>query len=77
MMMRRAKRRTKMPDCELLSTCPYFNDKTYGMTESYKKRYCKGDHAWCGRYMAFKSLERELERKKHARAGRTIQGIRE
>lgn len=52
-----------MPACELLSMCPYFNDSTYGMPEIFKERYCKGDYAWCGRYMAFKALERELKRK--------------
>ena len=51
-----------MPDCELLSTCPFFNDRMQDMsemTETYKEQYCKGDYAWCGRYMVFKALERE------------------
>jgi len=30
--------------------------------ETYKERYCKKDYGWCGRYMVFKALERELER---------------
>jgi len=54
-----------MPDCELLPTCPYFSDRmqnTPEMTEIYKEQFCKGDYAWCGRYMVFKALERELER---------------
>jgi len=29
------------------------------MTEIYKEQFCKGDYAWCGRYMAFKELERQ------------------
>jgi len=53
-----------MPDCELLFTCPFFNDKTKDMSEmaeTFKEQYRKGDYAWCGRYMAFKVLERELK----------------
>jgi len=51
-----------MPDCELLPTCPFFNDRMQDMsemTETYKEQYYKGDYAWCGRYMVFKALERE------------------
>ena len=54
-----------MPNCELLSTCPFFNDRMQNMSEMmemYKEQYCKGDYACCGRYMIFKALERELER---------------
>ncbi len=51
-----------MPDCELVYTCPYFNDGMYEMPEMDKERYCRGDYAWCGRYMVVKALERELER---------------
>ncbi len=53
-----------MPDCEYLATCPFFNDSTYGMPEMYKERYCKGDYCWCGKYLAFKALERELKRER-------------
>ena len=49
-----------MPACELLSTCPYFNDSMYGMAGTDKEQYCKGDYAWCGRYMVFKALERQI-----------------
>ena len=49
----------KRPDCELLSTCPFFNDSTYGMPEMYKEQYCKGDYTRCGRYLVFKALERD------------------
>jgi len=51
--------------CELLSTCPYFNDRMQEMsemTETDKEQYCQGDYTWCGRYMTAKALERELER---------------
>lgn len=51
-----------MLDCELLATCPCFNDRTqntFEMTEIDKEQYCKGDYPWCGRYMVFKALERE------------------
>jgi len=49
-----------MPACELLATCPYFNDSTYEMAGTDKEQYCKGDYTWCGRYMAFKALERQI-----------------
>lgn len=56
-----------MPDCESLATCPFFNDSTYGMAETYKDQYCRKDYAWCGRYLAFKELERELKMADSAR----------
>lgn len=55
----------KTRDCELLATCPFFNDRiqnTFEMAEIYKEQYCKGNYPWCGRYMVVKSLEREFER---------------
>lgn len=64
-----------MPDCELLSTCLFFNDGMHemsGMTELDKERYCKGDYTWCGRYMVFKALERE--RKKEQAPSDLFQG---
>ena len=48
--------------CELLATCPFFNDNaqnTFEMAETYKVQYCKGNYPWCGRYMVFKAVERE------------------
>lgn len=54
-----------MPDCELLTTCPFFNAKAPDvsvMTERDKEQYCKGAFGWCGRYMAFKARERESAR---------------
>lgn len=62
--------------CEYLATCPFFNDITYGMPAVYKERYCREDYRWCGRYMAFKAEEKELEKQKYARAGNNIQDIR-
>ncbi len=47
----------EMPDCELLATCPYFNDCMYEMAEKDKEQYCKGDYTRCGRYLGFKALE--------------------
>jgi len=54
-----------MPDCELLTTCPFFNDRVHDMsemTEADKEHYCQGDYNWCGRYLIFKALERGLKR---------------
>lgn len=53
----------EMPDCELLLTCPFFNDMTQNTNEFttfYREAYCHGSYHWCGRYMAFKALEREM-----------------
>ena len=47
-----------MPDYELLSTCPFFNDGMHSeMPEMDKEQCCKGDYAWCGRYLVFKALK--------------------
>ncbi len=54
-----------MADCELMSTCPYFNgDFQEGpeLTERLKKEYCRGDYTLCGRYIAYKALEGERKR---------------
>lgn len=51
----------KRPDCELLSTCPFFNDCMYEMAEKDKEQYCKEDYSWCGRYITFMALEKERE----------------
>ena len=54
-----------MPNCELLSTCPFFNDRMKDMsemTETDKEQYCRGDYTRCGRYLEFKALEKELKR---------------
>jgi len=28
----------------------------------FREEYCRGSYAWCGRYMGFKAVERELRR---------------
>jgi len=51
-----------MPDCELMPTCPFFNDEGQEvpeMTVSLKEEYCRGDYGWCGRYMLYEALERD------------------
>ena len=56
-----------MPDCELSSTCPFFNDKNQDMielTKQYKEQYCHRDYLWCGRYLTYKALEIELKKSK-------------
>ena len=56
-----------MPDCELAPICPVFNNLMYNKCEIVKmcrEQYCNGNYAWCGRYMIFKALERELKREK-------------
>ena len=59
-----------MSACELLSICPYFNDRMHSeMSEMDREQYCKGAYSWCGRYMAFKSLERELKRENFPQIG--------
>lgn len=68
-----------MPDCELLVTCPFFSNGTYGLAEKLKEQYCKGDYAWCGRYMNFKGREagegKPLEGNKRRQA-RALSGSR-
>ena len=57
----------KMSNCELLAVCPFFNDASDDMSEMAemrKEQYCKGDYTWCGRYLVFKALQRELERER-------------
>ncbi|MBN2416042.1 hypothetical protein JXO52_09380 [bacterium] len=50
-----------MNECEVLATCPFFNDRmaekpaTAGL---FKNRYCLGDNTNCARYMVFKTLGR-------------------
>ena len=48
-----------MADCELLTGCPFFNDKmkdTEGLGAIFKNKYCKGDNSQCARYMVYKKL---------------------
>ena len=56
-----------MTSCPLLAKCPYANEISHDfpkMSAADKERYCKGDYVWCGRYVAFEVLQRELERAK-------------
>ncbi len=51
-----------MADCELLATCPFFNDRMANMPTSaamFKKIYCHKDRTDCARYAVFKALGRE------------------
>ena len=50
-----------MTNCELLLSCPFFNDKMYGMTETHKQAYCREGYQWCGRYLTFSALQREMK----------------
>ncbi len=51
-----------MAECDLLKTCPFFNDKMANMpstAELLKKKFCRGDFKNCARYMIAKTLGRE------------------
>lgn len=51
-----------MKTCELLTTCPFFNDVMIGMplsSQLLKNRHCRADNTRCARYMVFKALGRE------------------
>jgi len=51
-----------MADCELLTTCIFFNDhmtEMPTMSTIMKQRYCKGSNSQCARYMVFRNLGRE------------------
>lgn len=45
--------------CEMLKTCPFYNDKMdveSGLGKLYKRRYCEGDKVQCARYMVLSEL---------------------
>jgi len=51
-----------MADCELLDSCPFFNETMKSMpasAEQFKKNYCRGDNSICARFMVYKALGRE------------------
>ncbi|HEU0265669.1 MAG TPA: hypothetical protein VFR01_08090 [Geobacterales bacterium] len=51
-----------MPNCELLATCLFFNDKMKNMPVSanlMKTVYCMGDNGKCARYRIYKELGRD------------------
>jgi len=46
-------------NCELISTCPFFNDEKHSeMTEALKEEFCHSNYTWCGRYLAYQALSR-------------------
>lgn len=50
-----------MADCELVATCPFFNDQMAEMPSMagiIKERYCRGSSTLCARHMVFRSLGR-------------------
>ena len=54
-----------MNDCEIAATCPFLNGEFQDspeLTERLKEEYCHREYGWCGRYMLYKALMRELEK---------------
>ncbi len=50
---------SNMADCARLSGCPFFQDTLSNMpsmSESYKRKYCRGDHTACARYLVLDAL---------------------
>lgn len=48
-----------MAECEVLTTCLFFNEKMAdmpGTVSGLKKQYCQGDNSACARYMVLKAL---------------------
>ena len=48
-----------MADCELLSSCLFFNDQLANMPDMadlMKEKYCRGDNSICARYKVFRAL---------------------
>ncbi|MDA8122440.1 MAG: hypothetical protein M0Z38_07740 [Deltaproteobacteria bacterium] len=51
-----------MPVCELLPTCPFFNEEMTNMPVSMsyvKESYCAKDNSLCARYIVYSALGRE------------------
>ncbi|MFH1783848.1 MAG: hypothetical protein ABH868_02975 [bacterium] len=49
-------------ECEILSTCIFFNDNMSDMpatAEMMKRKYCRGNKLECARYMVVKALGKE------------------
>lgn len=47
-----------MSECELASTCIFFNGQMAKMpstSELYKEEYCRGDQFSCARYLVFEA----------------------
>lgn len=50
-----------MADCEILTTCLFFNDQMAempSMSNIIKQRYCRGSNTQCARHMVFRTLGR-------------------
>jgi hypothetical protein len=50
-----------MKECEILSTCIFFNETMTNMpalTSLYKQKYCKGDFSICARYQVMQAVGR-------------------
>ena len=51
-----------MSECELISTCPFFNGKLQGNAariEDLKQKYCRSNNLNCARYMVANALGRD------------------
>ncbi|MBN1984020.1 MAG: hypothetical protein JW795_20995 [Chitinivibrionales bacterium] len=51
-----------MADCEVLSMCPFFNDKMAqmpAMADILKKQYCRNNFSGCARYIVRSKLGKE------------------
>jgi hypothetical protein len=51
-----------MADCELIATCPFFNDQMSqmpSMANIIKERYCRGSNTLCARHMVVRMIGRE------------------
>jgi hypothetical protein len=57
-------RSKKSLDCELISTCPYYNNADEGQVipENFKEQYCHGIYVWCGRYLSHRASEERKTR---------------
>jgi hypothetical protein len=58
----KSNRRCVMPDCSLIKTCIFFNDKMADIpstAEIFKNLYCKNDFDDCARMIVVKALGRE------------------
>ncbi|MDA3941104.1 MAG: hypothetical protein PF693_17640 [Spirochaetia bacterium] len=51
-----------MQECELIESCPFYNDQLKGdakQIESMKEKYCRTNNLNCARYMVFIALGKE------------------
>lgn len=68
-----------MSDCELSSTCPFFNDSTEdtaGIFGDYRDNYCRGNAFWCKRYLTYKASEIEAKQAKALVRGDPVHLVR-